>query len=412
MIRRAANAANPAATAAQREFRNPFMPGAGYPPPYLAGRDDTLNAFSKHLAAATRVPKHFLVTGLRGTGKTVLLREFQRLLTQEGWLWASRELDDTVNQTDVLMGAVSTDLLRIGTSASLAMRLRRTGKTVIDILKPKDVEAWGVKYEPSYAAHQDVPARDRLVAMLHELSELTRRTHPGIALLYDEFHEVWDGRVARQSPLATFFGAIKEVQLRGCPVIVVASGLPSMVPNIVRSRSYLERDLAVNRIDHLRASDARAALTIPLRDGSVTFTRELVERIVGETRGYPYFLQHYAAFLIDSVPWRQRLDVRVFQELRPLLLGDLDQGFFGPRFQKLPQTERDLLVAISQVGESARYEQVRWARQAESAPSYSHPPGGSRPPLPNGGQGRGRLHAPPLSRLPAARRGGVVGDVG
>ena len=103
-----------------------------------------------------------------------------------------------------------------------------------------------------------------------------------------------------------------------------------------------------------------AALTVPLGTSAITFTHQLVDAIVTDTRGYPYFLQAYASFLIDTVPWRQRLDLRIFHELRPLLVSDLDQGFFSPRFQKLPHTERELLTAIARVGESARYEDLRW----------------------------------------------------
>jgi hypothetical protein len=108
-----------------------------------AGRTDTLSAFERHLQSARRVPKHFVITGLRGTGKTVLLREFQRLLNDHGWLWAARELDESANDTQVLMQAVSTDLLKIGTSASLALRLRETGRRVVDTLKPRDIRGLG-----------------------------------------------------------------------------------------------------------------------------------------------------------------------------------------------------------------------------------------------------------------------------
>ncbi|HUY58763.1 MAG TPA: ATP-binding protein [Solirubrobacteraceae bacterium] len=359
--RRVANVAGAATPATHPAERNPFTPGAGYPPPFLAGRTDTLSAFERHLQSARRVPKHFVITGLRGTGKTVLLREFQRLLTDHGWLWAARELDESANDTRVLMQAVSTDLLKIGTSASLALRLRETGRRVVDTLKPRDIEAWGVRYEPAYANDRNEPARDVLKRSLIDLVQLVRQSHAGVALVYDEFHEIWDGRKPRQTPLATFFGAIKEVQVQSGGVIVVASGLPSLVPNIVRSRSYLERDLNVSRIDHLAAADARAAITVPLSRSAITFTNDLVDRIVEETRGYPYFIQAYSSFLIDSVPWRTRLDLRVFREIRPLLLVDLDESFFGPRFQKLAHTERELLLAVARVGESARYSQLRWS---------------------------------------------------
>jgi hypothetical protein len=163
--------------------------------------------------------------------------------------------------------------------------------------------------------------------MLEVLMRVVGNSHAGVALLFDKFHEVWDGRWPRQSPLATLFGAIKQIQLSGYPVIVVASGLPSVVPNIVKSRSYLERDLAVTRISSLADGDARAAIAEPLSQTTITFSESLITRIVTETRGYPYFLQYYSSFLVDSVPDRDYFDVEAFEELRPVLVAALDQSF-------------------------------------------------------------------------------------
>ena len=340
--------------------RNPFTPGAGYPPPYLAGREAVLAEFERHLDSARRIPKHYVLTGLRGTGKTVLLREFQNLLTRKHWLWSSRELDDTANKTSLLLAMLRTDLTRIGTGASLALKLRTTGKVLADTLKPQELTAWGVSYSPAYAPQPELPPRDLLVQMLEGLMRVVGNSHAGVALLFDEFHEVWDGRWPRQSPLATLFGAIKQIQLSGYPVIVVASGLPSVVPNIVKSRSYLERDLAVTRISSLGGEDARAAIAEPLSHASVTFTDTLIDRVVAETRGYPHFLQYYSSFLIDSVPDRDLFDADVFEELRPVLVAALDQSFFAGRFWKLSKAERDTLMAIARVGEEARLADLRW----------------------------------------------------
>src|SRR5690349_6201032 len=54
---------------------NPFAPGAGTPPPELAGRDDLLETVRVTLARVRtgRAAKSVLMIGLRGAGKTVLL---------------------------------------------------------------------------------------------------------------------------------------------------------------------------------------------------------------------------------------------------------------------------------------------------------------------------------------------------
>ena len=53
-------------------FQNPFRPGAGHPPPYLAGRGDERKEFEKLLDQEV-VLQNLVLTGLRGVGKTVLL---------------------------------------------------------------------------------------------------------------------------------------------------------------------------------------------------------------------------------------------------------------------------------------------------------------------------------------------------
>jgi hypothetical protein len=341
--------------------RNPFTPGAGYPPPYLAGRDPMLGAFERHLRQATRVPRHAVLTGLRGTGKTVLLGEFRKLAQLNGWLTAERELDETENETAVLVRAIASDLMRVGTGASVALRMRRTGRRLVETFRPKDVAAWGITYSPAYRKEPAALAIDRLYRMFEELMPIVRHTHHGLVLFYDEFHEVWDGRRKAQAPLATLFNAVKRVQLRGHPVVLVVSGLPTVIPNIVKSRSYLERDLVVFRLDNLDPVDGRAAIARPLGRSSVSFSPALVDRIVAETRGYPYFLQYYASFLIETVSDEDRFDLDALELLRPLLLNELDQSFFEGRFRKLPRAERDALLAIARVGERARIEAVNWA---------------------------------------------------
>ena len=341
-------------------LRNPFTPGAGYPPPFLAGRDAMIGAFERHLRRAARVPRHVVLTGLRGTGKTVLLGEFRSLAQLSGWLAAERELDETETETAVLVRAIASDLMRIGTGASLALRVRRTGRRLAETFRPKDVTAWGIRYSPAYAKAPPALATDRLVRMFGELMPVVRRAHKGLVLFYDEFHEVWDGRRKGQAPLATLFNAVKRVQLQGHPVMLVLSGLPTVIPNIVKSRSYLERDLVVFRLDNLEPADGRAAIARPLGRASVSFSPALIDRIVAETRGYPYFLQYYASFLIESVPDEDRFDLDALESLRPLLLDELDQSFFEGRFRKLPRAERDALLAIAQVGERARVEAVAW----------------------------------------------------
>ena len=67
--------------------KNPFTPGAGLPPPYLAGRDGELKEFSRILKSIRDGGvENAMIHGIRGVGKTVLLLEIQQICLNEGFL--------------------------------------------------------------------------------------------------------------------------------------------------------------------------------------------------------------------------------------------------------------------------------------------------------------------------------------
>ena len=68
-------------------IRNPFSPGAGSPPPELAGRDAILELANVLFGRVRlkRSEKSIMMTGLRGVGKTVLLNEMERMALHDGY---------------------------------------------------------------------------------------------------------------------------------------------------------------------------------------------------------------------------------------------------------------------------------------------------------------------------------------
>ena len=66
----------------------PNTPGAGASPPALVGRDHEVDEFGVALARlGTGVhARSMLLDGFRGVGKTVLLREFNHVAREKGWI--------------------------------------------------------------------------------------------------------------------------------------------------------------------------------------------------------------------------------------------------------------------------------------------------------------------------------------
>jgi len=93
--------------------KNPYRPGVGTRPPYLAGRDEQLQRFYRILEDYPEKRNNLRMTGLRGVGKTVLLKEFERISRREGWAVVRRDLSPRLcTETDFAV-AIS-DYLRDG----------------------------------------------------------------------------------------------------------------------------------------------------------------------------------------------------------------------------------------------------------------------------------------------------------
>jgi hypothetical protein len=80
-------------------LQNPFRPGAGQPPVYLAGRSTEESQFDRMLAQSP-VLRNTIITGLRGVGKTVLLTTLKPKAQSAGWLWTGTDLTESVSLSE------------------------------------------------------------------------------------------------------------------------------------------------------------------------------------------------------------------------------------------------------------------------------------------------------------------------
>src|SRR3984893_7425135 len=101
-------------------FQNPFRPGAGHPPPYLAGRGDERKEFEKLLDQEV-VLQNLVLTGLRGVGKTVLLDTFKPVALAQGWLWVGADLSESTSISEERIAIrLMTDLAPLTSGVVLA----------------------------------------------------------------------------------------------------------------------------------------------------------------------------------------------------------------------------------------------------------------------------------------------------
>lgn len=94
---------------------NPYAPGAGTPPPELAGRDDLINRIDVALdrIKAGRAARSFVMYGLRGVGKTVLLNKVRLDAAAAGIQAVTIEAPENRSLPVALAPALRATLLRL-----------------------------------------------------------------------------------------------------------------------------------------------------------------------------------------------------------------------------------------------------------------------------------------------------------
>ena len=94
-----------------------------------------------------------------------------------------------------------------------------------------------------------------------------------------------------EDQLAALIMALHSANQAQLPVTMVAAGLPQLLAQTGRGKSYAERLFEFIKIDRLDGPAAREALCVPAQKEAVAFTEDAIQEIFAETLGYPYFLQ-------------------------------------------------------------------------------------------------------------------------
>ena len=332
-------------TLRNEQLANPFRPGNGVAPPYLAGRDRLLIEFESFIAEMPLHP-NWAITGLRGTGKTVLLAEFAGRAERAGWITLQREVGERHRDDGRLADAIEEDADALRRRLSPLAVVGQTIEGGVRHLRPRRVTIGDIGYEPAYEGRR-LDAADRMRDSLLELDSAVRDSdRPGALLLYDESHLLADDRSRERYPLSGLLAAIGQVQRTVPRVRVVLSGLPTLSLNLKRARTYAERMFRHVVVGNLGRDDSWDALGIPLAGSGRSFALSVVGEIVEGTAGYPYFLQFFGAYVCRSIT-SPEVDLDSYLAVEPSLLHELDLAFFEDRFEGASPTEQRILEAMA-----------------------------------------------------------------
>lgn len=329
--------------------QNPFRPGAGTKPLYLAGRTNEQSAFVKALNQ-TNISENIIITGLRGVGKTVLLDELKPVASQNGWLWAG---NDWTESASVSEKDVATRLLVDLTTCLSPFVTYAEDKAIVGFAGKSDREIRSLNYGDLSLIYDRTPGfpSDKLKAVLLHVAEILSTTDiKGIVFAYDEAQILADKRARDQYPLSLVVDLFSNLQKRdiGCKFLLVLTGLPTLISNLNEARTYTERMFHTLMLDRLTEDETREAILKPIEisESTLTFSSSTIDNIVRESKGYPFLIQYICREVFDA--WIGRITVGEAPSV-PMqeITAKLDLDFFAPRWNRATDRQQTFMQVIA-----------------------------------------------------------------
>ena len=279
--------------------RNPYAPGAGTPPPELAGRDALLAAVHVAIERARigRPAKSAMLVGLRGVGKTVLLDRMRDAAEAAGIHTLRMEAPEGRSLPAILAPQLRQALLRLSRSEqaqALGRRALRALAGFAKSLKVKyaDIEV-GIDFDPEPGLADNGDLEGDLAVLLEQVGLAAQSAKTAVVMFIDELQYV------KEPQFAALITALHRCAQAKLPVTVIGAGLPQLLARAGDAKSYSERLFDYPMVGPLSREDAQLAITRPAQAQGVMFLPEAIDEIYKDTQGYPYFLQMWSKYSWD-----------------------------------------------------------------------------------------------------------------
>lgn len=326
---------------------NPFAPGAGSPPPELAGRDEIM-AEARVVLSRAKSGLHArgqMLLGLRGVGKTVLLNRIAEFAVAEGYEPIELEAPEDRRLADMLVPELRALLVRL----SRQERAKNLARQALGVLrafagafkvKAGDIEFSGAK-ETGTADSGNIESD--LPDLMLTVARTAKEAGTAVALLIDEVQYL------SEADLSALIVSVHKMTQKALPFILFGAGLPQLAALAGEAKSYAERLFDYPGVGPLLPDAAKSAIREPVRRAGARIEEAALDVIVRKTQGYPYFLQEWGKYAWNTTV-KSPIKADDAQRATTEALAHLDSSFFKVRFDRLTPREKEYLRAMAEMG--------------------------------------------------------------
>lgn len=330
-------------------LRNPFTPGAGAPPPELAGREEIIENARVALERIRRgrPAKSLLLIGLRGVGKTVLLNRLRQNAEAAGFRTVRIEAPENRSLPAILAPQLRQALLALSTTAKASAMAKRGLRALAGFakglkIKYADIEVgFDAEPEPGLADNGDL--EHDLQSLLEVAGQAAQAAESALVLFIDELQYV------PEEQLAALITALHRASQSTLPVTLIGAGLPQLPGRMGNAKSYAERLFDFPTIGPLDDDAARQAIANPLHAEGVSIKPDALQAILTNAQGYPYFLQEWGKHAWDAAI-ASPIILADIEQASITAVAALDESFFRVRFDRLTPAEKRYLRAMAELG--------------------------------------------------------------
>ncbi|MBI4181832.1 MAG: ATP-binding protein [Candidatus Aenigmarchaeota archaeon] len=333
---------------------NPYAPGAGTIPPELAGRDEIIERVAIALDRCRNglSSRGLLLVGLRGVGKTVLLTHISQEAEARGFVVVSIETPENRSLPSLIIPALRSALIKLDKMAAvgdLGKRALRVLGGFVGAMKIKysDIEfVLDLGTEPGVADSGNL--EQDLAALFSEVGAIAKEKKTALVLFIDEIQYI------EEEQFAALIMSLHKCAQNQLPVMLIGAGLPQLVGQAGRAKSYAERLFEYPEIGPLSGQAAKKALEAPAMKLGVQYDQDALTKILSQTKCYPYFLQEWG-----KNSWKcatqSPITLNDVQCATELAITELDASFFRVRYDRLTPGEKNYLRAMAELtGEHCR----------------------------------------------------------
>ena len=326
---------------------NPYRPGAGLMPTYLAGRDEDIQNVEQMFDALTmNIPTQSIIfSGLRGVGKTVLINKLQKIAEDKDIFCKHIEVEE---RNDFIS--------QIATCAQAFLRKVSTKEKFKNLIqKPLDaIKALVVSFDPNDSTfslslqeielYKSTNLTQSLTEVFTTIGETAYKSETPICFFIDEIQYM------KSKELGSLIAALHRTNQLGYPVMVIGAGLPKIYKMLSDEKSYSERLFLYKEIGSLTEEQSKKAIEIPAGKFGTTYSEGAIKKIISVTKGYSFFIQQMCQIVYKNTDEKE-IEYHSVEENIDEFFKTLDIGFFKVRYERCADSDKKFVFAMVKCGE-------------------------------------------------------------